>query len=130
MHLTSVTLSGTKGTSDWVAADACTLPTSEQPLRMLEFDELFTWSLVGAKYLAGASSATLVLEGAADLPGLVRSLAAAESSCCSFFTFDVRASTASGPGATRVDLAVEVPAERVAVLDALVERAVVHGRLP
>ena len=29
-------------TASWVAPDACTLSTGEQPLRVTEFDDLFT----------------------------------------------------------------------------------------
>jgi hypothetical protein len=29
----------------WIAVDACTLPTDEQPLRLAEFDELFATTL-------------------------------------------------------------------------------------
>ncbi|WP_328439863.1 hypothetical protein OHA71_27115 [Streptomyces sp. NBC_00444] len=51
----------------WVSA-ACTLPTTEQPLRVC-----------------------LVLTGGLGIEGNVRDLVARESGCCSFFTITVRA---------------------------------------
>jgi hypothetical protein len=111
----------------WVPVDACTLPTAEQPLRVAEFDDLFAAALREVQRpVAGAARARLLLAGDATLPGRVRRLADAETSCCAFFTFTV---TELGPAASgaageaRVALDIEVPAVRADVLDALVERA-------
>ncbi|WP_138733390.1 hypothetical protein [Modestobacter excelsi] len=72
--------------ADWVPVDACTLPTADQPLRMAEFDDLFT----AVERPAGATvGARLLLAGDAGLPERVQRLADAETSCCSFFTFTV-----------------------------------------
>jgi hypothetical protein len=72
----------------WVAVEACTLPTAEQPLRVAEFDDLFTHALrVVECPHATAEQARLVLRGDEALAGRVQQLADAETACCSFFTF-------------------------------------------
>jgi hypothetical protein len=111
--------------TDWVPADACTLPTVEQPLRVAQFDELFTTSL---RHIVrhGSRRALLVLAGDQDLPARVQRLADAETTCCSFFAFTVtplEAQAAPLPADTRVELAIEVPANRTEVLDGLLDRA-------
>ncbi|GIE81738.1 hypothetical protein Aph02nite_76880 [Actinoplanes philippinensis] len=98
------------------APEACTLPTAERPLRVAEFDDLFTTALRDQQRL----SPTLLrwhLDPAAE--AMARNLTARETGCCSFFSF---AFTTDG-GALRVD--VEVPATQVEVLDALADRAAV-----
>jgi hypothetical protein len=30
--------------TDWVPVDSCTLPTTQQPVRVAEFDDLVAWS--------------------------------------------------------------------------------------
>jgi hypothetical protein len=99
----------------WVPR-SCTLPTTEQPLRVAEFDALF------AERLADVSRPErlrleLVLTGGEGLEATVRGLVARESGCCSFFTFTVR------PGPQHIGLDVEVDGAHEAVLDALQERA-------
>jgi hypothetical protein len=106
----------------WLPADACTLPTAEQPLRVAEFDDLFATSLTAVVRPPGAATrARLLLAGDAELRERVQRLAAAENACCSFFAFTV----SSLPGDERgtVALDVEVPAARTDVLAALVDRA-------
>ncbi len=100
----------------WVP-DACTLPTAEQPLRLAEFDELFTRAARGGERLS-ARHLRVTLAGGPDLAESVRDLAAREAQCCSFFDFAV---TAPQPGLVRLDI--RVPAARVDVLDALAARA-------
>jgi hypothetical protein len=58
---------------DWIPPDACTLPTTEQPRRIAEFDELFATSL-GAVEQPDPSAARvrLVLVGDDTLPARVR----------------------------------------------------------
>src|SRR5215207_1874601 len=111
----------------WVPVDACPLPTPEQPLRVAEFDDLFTGSLRGITVAAaGAPRARLVLVGDDTLPARVRRLADAETACCSFFTFtvtDLGREGAGGAGDTVVALDIEVPPGRRDVLGALVARA-------
>ena len=104
----------------WVPR-SCTLPTTEQPLRVAEFDALF------AERPAGVSRPErlrleLVLTGDEGLEARVRDLVARESGCCSFFTFTVR------PGPRHIGLDVEVDGAHEAVLDALHERATAGAR--
>jgi hypothetical protein len=110
----------------WVPVDACTLPTADRPLRVAEFDDLFSTAVRHVQRPAGAPSARLVLAGAADLPDRVRRLAVAETSCCSFFTFTVTElgpEAAGAAGQVRVALDIKVPPARADVLDALIDRA-------
>ncbi|GAB3822953.1 hypothetical protein [Kribbella italica] len=105
---------------DWVPA-SCTLPTVEQPIRVAEFDDLFSSSVRGAERI---DATTLRLDVAADAEARARDLASRESTCCSFFGFDF------APVGDVVEMTVTVPAAHVAVLDAFATRAtaaVGHG---
>jgi len=73
----------------WADVGACTLPTVERPLRVAEFDDLFVSSLRSIGAREGDTHARLLLSGGAGLIERVQQLAQAESSCCSFFTFEV-----------------------------------------
>ncbi|GIH03637.1 hypothetical protein Rhe02_17040 [Rhizocola hellebori] len=101
------------------APDACTLPTADRPLRLSEFDDLFT----GLTSLDRISPVQirLHLAGAAGLEATVRNLTARETECCSFFTFTTTPVPGTADG--RLTLDVEVPAAHIAVLAALAERA-------
>lgn len=105
----------------WVAPDACTLPTAEQPLRVAEFDDLFTTAVTWVdrpettRLLLGLPSDPAVVARAADL-------AVRESGCCSFFTFTL---TVSG---ARLQLEVTVPEARTDVLDGLAARTTAGAR--
>jgi hypothetical protein len=110
-------------TNDWAPVDACTLPTSEQPLRVAEFDDLFATSLRAVERLPGSAvRARLLLGGDDGLADRAQRLADAETACCSFFTFRVEPQPALDAEAM-VALEIEVPAARSDVLAALVERA-------
>jgi len=102
----------------WVPVDACTLPTADQPLRVAEWDALFTTSSRAVER-HGATLARIVLTGDESLAARVQQLADAETACCSFFTFTVTPLDDD----TAVALDVEVPPTRADVLTALVERA-------
>ena len=105
---------------EWVDVDACTLPTSDRPLRLAEFDDLFATSLHAVER-TGDLSARMTFGAAADgadLADHIRALAAAETACCSFFTF-----TVTQPATGAVALDVEVPAAYADALAALVARA-------
>lgn len=78
--------------NDWVPS-ACTLPTVEQPIRVAEFDRFFA-DAVCAVRRPNPHRLELIL--APDAEPRARGLAARESSCCSFFTFDFGA-TEDGP---------------------------------
>lgn len=107
-------------TASWVAPDACTLPTAEQPLRVAEFDDLFTSHLQRLDW-DGTTALTMHLSGPVGLADTVRDLAARESSCCSFFDFTT---TVAATGSTEdVQLLLAVPAGREDVLTALGTRA-------
>ncbi len=93
----------------------CTLPTTERPLRLAEFDGLFHDALRGADRLT-ARHLRLHLDSTAE--PTARDLIARESACCSFFTFDL-----ARPDGDTLTLDIRVPATRVAVLDALALRA-------
>jgi hypothetical protein len=97
----------------WVPT-ACTLPTAEQPLRVAEFDVLFATAVRPAER---TSATTLLVHLPADAVSTIRDLIARETACCSFFSFDVRASDSV------TDVLVQVPEQHSAVLDALSERA-------
>lgn len=115
----------------WVP-EGCTLPTTDQPLRVSEFDSLFADTLTEIRRrVADRAEVTMLLKGPGDLAGRVQRLADAESDCCSFFTFRVGAVDRADAGRSLVELTVTVPATHVAVLDALVARAeaTCRGRL-
>lgn len=95
------------------AREPCSLPSSEQPARVAEFDQLFAdsvlwWTRVSATRL------DVLLPLAAE--AAARDLADREVGCCSFFTFDF-----AGAGADLV-MSISVPPTRVEVLDALADR--------
>jgi hypothetical protein len=97
------------------APDACTLPTSERPLRAAEFGSLFAETVRGVAR-AEPTRLHLDLQPSPEAAARAAALAAAETECCSFFTFTL---TATG-GALALDIT--VPAAHVAVLDALADR--------
>lgn len=95
--------------------DACTLPTVDRPLRLAEFDALFSEAVRSVRSDGGR--VWMRLTGEDGLRERVRDLAERESACCSFFTFVV--------DGTERDLTLEitVPPERQAILTALADRA-------
>ena len=96
---------------DW-APDACTLPTAERPLRVAEFDDLFTFVVRAER--RGPQQLDLVLRSIVEGPA--RDLARRESECCSFFTFEFESIDGD------LVIHIGVPPEHVAVLDALEAR--------
>lgn len=95
------------------APSACTLPTADRPLRVAEFDALFSEAVRATR-----DPARLRLELAFSPGDAARAadLAARETGCCSFFTFTL--TIADG----RLILDVTVPPEHADVLDALGRR--------
>ena len=89
--------------------DACTLPTSERPLRIAEFGDLFTRVSRWERLCETRLDLTLP----ADIESAARDLARRESECCSFFTFEF--------GATGDDVVmrIAVPVAQTDVLDAI-----------
>ncbi|GAB3853310.1 hypothetical protein GCM10029963_44350 [Micromonospora andamanensis] len=100
----------------WVP-DVCTLPTADRPLRLAEFDRFFAGAVRAAQRVS-AQHLRLWLDNATQVEETARELTARESSCCSFFAFDL-----SRPDPDSLTLEVRVPAGHVDVLDALAERA-------
>lgn len=98
-----------------LTTEACTMPTSERPLRLAEFDDLFATAVRSVE--CRGTDVRMHLAGAEGLADRVRDLTARETSCCSFFTFNV--------DGTDEDLTVDisVPPARQEILDALAARA-------
>jgi hypothetical protein len=96
---------------DW-APDACTLPTAQRPLRVAEFDDVFT--AVRRSQRPQPTRLDLVLPRAVESAG--RDLARRESECCSFFTFEFESR------GDDVVMHIGVAPEHVEVLDALQAR--------
>jgi hypothetical protein len=101
-----------------LVTDACTLPTADRPLRVAEFDGLFTDHLVDARW--DGDRLRIELAGGDDLLAVVRDLTERESECCSFFDFTVQRVGDS------VELVVGVPPAQRAVLDSIAARVVVE----
>ncbi len=97
---------------------ACTLPTTERPLRVAEFDALFAASV--RSVARGDLEVRLHLTGDDGLIESVRDLAERESACCSFFTFGLDGADESGRDVT---MTISVPARHRDILHALADRA-------
>ncbi|MBT2446066.1 hypothetical protein J7F03_02970 [Streptomyces sp. ISL-43] len=95
----------------WVPR-SCTLPTEERPLRVAEWDTLFSERLTSSSR-PEPLRLRLGLAGGQDIEERVRDLVERESGCCSFFTF----TTTSAEDLIGLDIAVD-PAHE-GVLDAL-----------
>jgi hypothetical protein len=93
------------------------LPTPQRPLRLAEFDELFTTAVWSVERL-DRRQVRLELAPEAAVAARAADLLVRETQCCSFFTFTL---TATGG---QVSLEVAVPDGQVEVLDALTDRAV------
>lgn len=71
----------------WIP-ESCTLPTVEQPLRRSEFDALFAKDFL-AVLQPSPRAVRFELRADPDVAARAASLAAQETRCCSFFTFDL-----------------------------------------
>jgi hypothetical protein len=100
---------------DLLTTGACTMPTSERPLRLAEFDALF--AAAARSVHRDRNTVQVHLVGPPGLREQVRDLAERETACCSFFTF-----TLEGREDDLV-MDISVPAGRRAILDALADRA-------
>lgn len=96
---------------DW-APDACTLPTTERPLRVAEFDDLFAHVV----RMQRPEPTRLDLVIVRDVEAGARNLARRESECCSFFTFEFE------QAGDDVVIHIGVPPQQVEVLDAIQAR--------
>jgi hypothetical protein len=98
---------------DW-APTACTLPTVERPLREREFTALFARNLRAVGQV-DPTRVDLMLDPESET--VARDLAARETSCCSFFTFEFEST------AEALTMRIAVPEQHSAVLNALVMAA-------
>ncbi|MCT4357612.1 hypothetical protein M5362_31390 [Streptomyces sp. Je 1-79] len=98
----------------WVP-QSCTLPTEERPLRVAEWDALFSERLTSMSR-PQPLRLRLDLAGGPGVEERVRDLVARESDCCSFFTFTTT------PGEDLIGLDISVDRAHEAVLDALAAR--------
>ncbi|MCX4425903.1 hypothetical protein [Streptomyces mirabilis] len=103
----------------WVP-QSCTLPTEERPLRVAEWDALFSDRLT-ALSRPEPLHLRLDLAGGEGVEDRVRGLVVRESGCCSFFTFATSAS------ADLIHLDISVDQAHEAVLDALAARTAAAG---
>ncbi|MGW5241989.1 hypothetical protein ACWEOW_23920 [Monashia sp. NPDC004114] len=94
----------------------CTLSAAEQPVRLLEFDELFARD-VRAVHAEAPDRLRFDLRAGPEVAARAAALAVKEAGCCSFFAFDL--AIADGT----VSLAVTAPAAHQDVLAALRARA-------
>jgi hypothetical protein len=99
-----------------LTTDACTMPTVDRPLRLAEFDALFSSAVRRVERLGGG--VRMHLAGAPGLVDRVRDLTRRETACCSFFTFTMEGSDDD------LTLDISVPPARQEILDALADRAV------
>lgn len=100
----------------WVPADACTLPTAEQPFRVAEFAALLATALRRAQRRE-RGWLRLWLTATPEVEATTRELIARESQCCSFFDFHLT----SARGDLLLD--VRVPDDRCEVLDGISRQA-------
>jgi hypothetical protein len=103
----------TTETLKWIPS-SCTLPTVERPLREKEFEDLFASSLHRA-VRTSSTNVELVLNARSITHA--RDLARRETSCCSFFSFEIREAREEAV------ISITVPTAHTAVLDALVDMA-------
>ena len=96
------------------APGACTLPTAERPLRLAEFDALFTTALQRQERVSPTVLRWLLDPTAEEA---ARDLTSRETECCSFFTFTF------GRDGARTSIEVGVPAQHIEVLDSLEQLA-------
>ena len=101
--------------SSW-APPSCTLPTTDQPLRIQQFDQLFADAVTAVERIA-PSTARFTLRPEPHLAARAAELSSRETSCCSFFTIALTFTQGA------VNLHITVPATNVAILDALTDRA-------
>jgi hypothetical protein len=100
---------------DWVPA-ACTLPTTDRPLRRAEFDDFLGEDVVSVNQQS-PSEVRLDLRADPEIAARAAGLAAKEAICCSFFTFGL--TIADGT----VSMTVSTKPAHAAVLAGLAARA-------
>ena len=104
----------------WIAEDFCTLPVAAQPLRLMEFDELFRGQIRPPRRI-DAHRVEFTFANTSGLYAHVSDLVARESACCSFFEFTINEDALADQD--HLMLRIGVPASRDDVLEALTEQA-------
>ena len=100
---------------DLLTLGTCTLPTAERPLRLAEFEDLFSTAVRGVTRDDGG--VRLALSGKPCLTAQVQDLTSRESACCSFFTFTITGTD------DNLTLLISVPLAQPDVLAALADWA-------
>ena len=95
--------------------EACTLPTTEQPLRVAEFDELFRLVTEIDRPDPTRLQMTL-LPAEPTVAAHAAELAAREARCCGFFTFTLTVRQSA------LQITIETPPAHVGVLNDLADR--------
>jgi hypothetical protein len=109
-------LTADRGAGDgWAPAD-CTLPTAERPMRAADFSDLFSDAVLKVDR-PESGRLRLALRPGRETAGRAAALTAAETECCSFFTFTLTVENDS------LSLDISVPPSRTEILDALADRA-------
>jgi hypothetical protein len=106
----------------WNVADFCTLPVASQPLRLMEFDELFRSQIKPPRRIE-AHRVEFTFANANGLFAHVSDLVARETACCSFFEFTINQHAQDATDQDQLVLRVGVTASRDDVLEALTDRA-------
>jgi hypothetical protein len=109
-------LTAASGTTNSWAPEDCTLPTAERPLRAAEFSDLFGGAVLAVDRVE-TGRLRLALRPGRENAARAAALAAAETECCSFFTFALTIANDS------VFLDIGVPESRTEILDALADQA-------
>lgn len=104
------------GMDELMTTDACTMPTTDRPLRLAEFDALFAEAVRSVAY--EGNLVRLHLSGPAGLRDRVRDLAERETACCSFFSFVIDGEPDD------LMLEISAPPEQRNILKGLARRAV------
>ncbi len=112
--LESLTAAG--GPEESRAPADCTLPTAERPIRAAEFSDLFRDAVLTVDR-PETGRLRLALRPGRDTASRAAALSAAETECCSFFTFTLTV------GNDSLSLDISVPPSRTEILDALAGRA-------
>lgn len=102
-------------TESW-APETCSLPIAERPLRVAEFEELFSSAVLGLDR-PKPGRLELALDPTAEVAASMAALMVRETGCCSFFAFTLTATDG------RLILEVAVPPTHVTILDELQARA-------
>lgn len=70
---------------DWCSPEACSLPSADQPARVVEWDALFAEAVCDVSPTAGG--VRFAVDRTAARPAAVADLADRESQCCAFLVF-------------------------------------------